>query len=133
MGEGQLIIKIALIAVLAIVGLLLVVPGRGARGQAIQRLSLLLALFLGVLAVIFPDATTSVANFLGIGRGVDLLFYASIVAAIGYVVTTTLRLRKADRDFTLLARKVALLEANLREGHDTLPEPPASEPIRPQH
>lgn len=126
MDTGQIVIKTALIAVLAAVGLLLVIPGRGARGQAIQRLTLLLALLLGALAVIFPDATTAVANMLGIGRGVDLLFYGAIVAAIGYVVTMTLRLRKADRDFTVLARKVALLEANLREGKDTLPEPPTA-------
>ena len=125
MDSEQIIIKGALIVVLALVALLLVVPGRGARGQAIQRLVLLLVLVLGVLAVIFPNATTSFANLLGIGRGVDLLFYAVIVAGIGYVVATTLRLRKADRDFTVLARKIALLEANLREGHDTLPEPPA--------
>lgn len=126
MDSGQIIVKGALIVVLAIVGVLLVVPGRGARGQALQRIALLLALFGGLLAVIFPDATTQLANLLGIGRGVDLLFYLVIVAGLGYVVATTLRLRKSDRDFTVLARKVALLEANLREGNDTLPEPPAA-------
>lgn len=124
MDSSQIIIKIVIIAVLAAVGILLVIPGRTARGQAIQRLVLLIAVVLGILSVIFPDATTTVANFLGIGRGVDLLLYGALVAGIGYVVTTTFRLRRVDRDMTILARKVALLEANLREGRDTLPHAP---------
>lgn len=127
MDGAQIVIKVVLIAVLAVVAVMIIVPGRGARGQALQRIALLIVLAAGVLAVIFPDATTAVANILGIGRGVDLLFYASIVAMIAYIVSTTVRLRKAYRDFTVLARKVALLEANVREGHDTLPEPPSTE------
>ena len=125
MDSSQIVIKAALIAVLAVVGILLIVPGRGARGQALQRLAILLALLLGIFAVVFPDVTQGAADLLGIGRGVDLVFYGCIVGGISYIVATTLRLRKADRDFTVLARKMALLEANLREGKDTLPEPPA--------
>lgn len=126
---GQIIVKAVLIAVLAVVAIVLVIPGKGARGQAIQRLALLLVLVLGALAVVFPEMTTRVANFLGIGRGVDLLFYASIVLFIGFALTVTGRIRRMDRELTVLARKIALLEANVREGHDTLDDPTLTGPI----
>lgn len=116
---GQIVVKTVLIAVLVIVALLIIVPGRGARGSAIQKLALLVAIVAGILSVVFPNVTTHVANFLGIGRGVDLLLYALVVLFIAYALRTTIRIRRMDRNITVLARKIALLEANVREGRDT--------------
>ena len=117
---GQIIIKTVLIAVCVVLAILVIVPGKGARGSAIQKLAMLVAIAGGIIAVAFPDFTTRVANFLGIGRGVDLLLYGLIVVFIGYAITSSVRVRRMDRDLTILARKIALLEANVREGHDTL-------------
>lgn len=113
---GQIVVKALLIGTLLIAAAALIIPGRGARGQAIQKLTVLLAVFVGVLAVLFPQVTTAVANLLGIGRGVDLVLYLLIVLFIGFVLTTTTRLRRVDRDLTLLARRLALLEAEDQAG-----------------
>lgn len=113
--DNQLIIKIALIAVLLIAAAVLILPGRGARGQAIRRLTVLLGIVLGIVAVAFPNLTQVVADWFGIGRGTDLLLYLLIVFFIAYVVSTSAHARKTDRTLTVLARKFALLEAELRK------------------
>lgn len=115
MDSNKIIIKIILITVFALVALAIVLPGRGARGQAIRNIAWLLGLSTGVLAVIFPQITSTVATWLGIGRGTDLVFYMAIVFFLGYAVTTSAQTRRMDRTITLLARKIALMEAELRE------------------
>lgn len=115
MGVDQTIIKTILIVVLAIIAITVVVPGRGARGQAMQRLALLSALTFGALAVIFPGLTQQLADFLGIGRGVDLVLYGALVVGIGFAVGISARARRAERMITVLARRVALAEAGITE------------------
>lgn len=113
--EQQLIIKIALIAVLVLAACVLILPGRGARGQAIRRLMVLLTITLGIVAVAFPNLTQVVADWFGVGRGTDLVLYLLIVVFIAYVVSSSAHSRKTDRTLTVLARKVALTEAELRK------------------
>lgn len=113
--DTQLPIKIVLIVVLAVAVAMIIFPGRGARGQAVQRLFWLLGLLVGVVAIIFPALTSVVASWLGIGRGTDLLLYLLIVFVIAFTVTNAVRNRKTDRTITVLARKIALMEAELRK------------------
>ncbi|MFD2674561.1 DUF2304 domain-containing protein [Gulosibacter bifidus] len=115
MDTQQIIIKSILIVVLAVAALVLIFPGRGARGQAIRRLAILLGLVVGIVAVIFPHLAQAAADFLGIGRGTDLLFYLCIIFFIAYVVSASSHARRTDRTLTVLARKLALLEAELRK------------------
>lgn len=116
--DNQLIIKIILIAVFAVAVVAIILPGRGARGQAIQRILWVLGLLVGIVAIVFPHFTTAVANWFGIGRGTDLLLYLLIVFFVAYVVAVSAHVRKIDRTLTVLARKTALMEAELRRaGH----------------
>ena len=118
MDNDQILIKILLIVVFVLAAIVIIIPGRGERGQAIRRLSWLLGLLVGIVAIVFPSLTTSVANWLGVGRGTDLVLYLLIVFFVAYLVTTSAHGRKTDRTVTVLARKVALLEAELRQtGH----------------
>lgn len=120
--DNQLIIKIALIAVLLLAVCVLILPGRGARGQAIRRLMVLMGALLGILAVAFPHLTQMVADWFGIGRGTDLLLYLLIVFFLAYVVSSSAHARKTDRTMTVLARKFALLEGELRKTDIIRPE-----------
>lgn len=115
MDTNQIIIKVLLIAVFAVAAIAIVFPGRGARGQAIRRIFWVLGLLVGIVAIAVPELTSAVANWFGIGRGTDLLLYLLIVFAVGYVVTVSAHSRKSDRTITVLARKVALMEAELRK------------------
>ena len=114
MDTNQLLIKAILIAAFAVAAIAIIIPGRGARGQAIRRIFWMLGLLIGIVAIAVPELTSAVANWLGIGRGTDLLLYLLIVFFIGFAVTTSAHARKTDRTVTVLARKVALMEAELR-------------------
>ncbi|RRJ86765.1 DUF2304 domain-containing protein [Gulosibacter macacae] len=115
MDTSQIIIKVVLIAAFAIAAIAIIFPGRGARGLAIRRIFWVLGLLGGIVAIAFPQLTSAVANWLGVGRGTDLLLYLLIVFFVAYVVTTSAHDRKTDRTITVLARKVALMEAELRK------------------
>lgn len=115
MFDAKLLVQIVLVVALVIATIVIVLPGRGARGQAIRKLFILGAGLVGVAFVVFPDWSTSVANLLGIGRGVDLILYGAVVIGIGFAITMNLRVHRAERSVTMLARRMAILEAERDE------------------
>ena len=68
-----------------------------------------------VLAVMFPDATTTVANWVGVGRGTDLLLYLLIVGSVFAVVMLTSRLMSIENTLTELVRQLAIMNAEKRD------------------
>jgi hypothetical protein len=104
---SQSILMVALI----LVGVYLLKAKRSASQQAIRRLVILAALFMGALAVLFPNYTTVVASLLGVGRGTDLLLYAFVVFALFYVVHQYRRQLWQEKTTTDLARALTLVRA----------------------
>ena len=51
-----------------------------------DRILVLSFLFSGLLAVLFPDHTSMIAEFLGVGRGSDLIMYFFFVAAVFFAI-----------------------------------------------
>jgi hypothetical protein len=109
--ENQLIIKILLIIGFAIFAAILLLPGNGARHLAVRRLTLLFVFSCAVAAVAFPALVNSLANFVGVGRGTDLILYALVVVYVGNSIAASRRHRQMERDVTALARALALLDA----------------------
>lgn len=80
------------------------------RSTAMDRL-LYLALAVGGVALILnPGWTNTLAMWLGVGRGADLMFYFFIVFCLFHFATTAATLRRMQRDLTTLAQRVALDE-----------------------
>lgn len=104
MGLFQLVMSVAIAAVLA---LLLVLVARGAvrRREGAAWGAVLLAAF---VAVVWPDSTSRLARFLGVGRGADLASYLTAVAMLVGFWMVYLRLRALRRDVTLLVRRLAI-------------------------
>ena len=100
-----------LMAALVLVGVYLLKAKRSASQQAIRRLVILAALFMGALAVLFPNYPSVVAGYLGIGRGTDLLLYAFVVFALFYVVHQYRRQLWQEKTITDLARALTLVRA----------------------
>jgi hypothetical protein len=111
MDNGQLAIKLLLIVFFAAFAVFLMLPGRGARHLAIRRLVMLAVLALIVVAVVFPALINSVAHFLGVGRGTDLLLYGMIVIFVGNSILMQRRHRMVERQITQLARELAIARA----------------------
>jgi hypothetical protein len=71
-------------------------------------LSLLLAAWFSIL---FPDYTTLVANLLGVGRGVDLIFYFFGLFTSFALILLYTHARTQSRQLTELIRYLAIRDA----------------------
>ncbi|MDP3724821.1 MAG: DUF2304 family protein [bacterium] len=65
---------------------------------------------LAFVAVLSPDSTTKVANFLGIGRGVDVVLYASIFLLFYLVFRLYVMMEGVRHEVSELVRQIALKE-----------------------
>jgi hypothetical protein len=61
-----------------------------------------------VVVVVLPGETTKLAQLLGVGRGVDLIVYASIVTLFYICFRTYIQLENMRHEITELVRKLAL-------------------------
>ena len=118
-----LIVGIAAAALLAVRFL----PGD--RSLALKRIFALLFAVAAILAIIFPQALTFIANFFGIGRGTDLLLYVFIIAALTFGVAVMRAKARSDSRVTELARAVALMEARLADGREPTGNPPQASQV----
>jgi hypothetical protein len=83
-----------------------------ARGQVGGRSGMAwLALWTAVaLAIAFPGTTVVVARALGISRGADLVFYCAILGMLVGFFLVYVRLRRIERNITVLVQQLALAD-----------------------
>jgi small membrane protein len=58
--------------------------------------------------IIFPDATSVLAHFLGIGRGADLIMYLSLLISSYLIFRLHLALARLEQAITVLVGAIAL-------------------------
>jgi small membrane protein len=90
-----------------------------------DRILVLGFLLAGLLAVLFPDYTSRIAEFLGVGRGSDLVMYFFFVAAIFFAILFYSKLSRIEQGQTELIRFLAISTARF-EGAGPEADPPAS-------
>lgn len=117
-GAGASIVtenRTSIIQVLLILGILSITAWlfakRGAKQLAIRRLLIIGFAMFAVATVLFPTILTRVAQFVGVGRGADLLLYATVVVLLGFLALQEARTKNAEKRTTYLARKIAISEA----------------------
>lgn len=110
-----MIIKLLLVAGLAAAAFLLLRGKRSPLGLLMRRSLALGAILLGILAVLFPGLVTEAANAVGVGRGTDLVLYVLCVTFLFVTIAQTLRITALNDRMVELARRQALLEAELHE------------------
>lgn len=101
---------------LSLVGSLVYVLGQKRLVRTI-RLSLYIVITSGLFFVWSPQHSTMIANALGVGRGVDLIYYIWIVLSLAVFVNIHLKLRENTLLVTQLARQIAIREAQ-SSGHE---------------
>lgn len=99
----------------------------GVRLQAGKRLAFVAFLMFTAYAVVRPNDVTWVAHKVGVGRGADLVLYATVVAFVFVVINFYLRTREMERRITELARAVALRDAEIVNQHK-VPVAPSARP-----
>ena len=118
-----MIIKILLIAAALGVAVLVLREKVPRQQEALRRAAGLLILLVGIVAVLWPDVTTTVANAVGVGRGTDLLLYLLVTVFAYGALTTTQRIHRLQHDITVLTREIALLQP-VRSGGGEVPSRP---------
>jgi hypothetical protein len=85
------------------------------QNRFLNRLFLLGAFLITVLFVLYPSLSTRIANWLGVGRGTDLIVYLSIVILIFVLLMMYSKIKKLEETVTTLLREKVLKESN--NGH----------------
>ena len=124
-----MIIKILLIS--AALGFAFVFLRENAPGQnqALRRAAGLVVAIAGIVAVLWPDLTTSVANSVGVARGTDLVLYALVTVFAYSALATAQRIHRLQDDITVLTRELALVQPVRSGGGEVLPRPEAGSAV----
>lgn len=81
-------------------------------------------LWLGVVTLFWsPEIASRLAEFFGIGRGVDLIVYLSVVAIFYLIYRLFIRFEKLEREITVLTREQALHVEESKEDKDSRRHP----------
>lgn len=81
---------------------------RSAQARAWVKVGYLVFVIAAVYAILRPDDTTVLANWLGVDRGSDLLGYALIIVFLFTTISTYMRFKDLELKYAQLARAVAL-------------------------
>ena len=82
------------------------------KNRLVIRLLMMVIFSSGLILTISPNISSKIANQLGIGRGVDLIFYISIVfGLLGFIVLYS-KYRKMEIMLTELIRKETIRTAS---------------------
>lgn len=104
---------IQVLLIVAVVALLVYLLRRrtNAKAKAWVKVGYVLFVIAAIYAILRPDDTTVLANWLGVDRGTDLLSYALVIAFVFTTMSTYLRFKELELRYARLARAVALQTA----------------------
>lgn len=88
----------------------------------IERILTLGILFSGIIFVLLPDLATSIANYFGIGRGADFIFYLFIFLTILWFISLSMRIKRTDQKITTIVRNIALSSPEFGNGEKEQPD-----------
>lgn len=97
---GQILLGIGLV--------LFIIYAFRIRKLVFDRIIFLFGAVAGLILVFLPELSTKIANWLGIGRGVDFIFYLFIIISLFYFVSVSAELRAMRKKVTELTRLYAL-------------------------
>ena len=108
-------IQVLLIAAVIALLVYLLRSRSNAKAKAWVKVGYVLFVIAAIYAILRPDDTTVLANWLGVRRGADLITYALIIAFTFTTMSTYLRFKELELKYARLARAVALEGARVPE------------------
>jgi hypothetical protein len=116
-----MIIKIILISGIVLIGLVALREKVSGSSLALRRLSGAGIIVVGTVLILWPDITTVLAEWVGVGRGTDLLFYGCILVFMFTTISQGQRLYRLEQRLVNLTRELAIMEAR-HDGSASVPE-----------
>src|SRR5438105_2914017 len=95
-------IKIILLVPLLAIGVLFVLQ---LRNQTFYRLTLIALVLVGIVFIINPELTNTLAHHLNVSRGADLLFYICIIAGVCVTIVFFSKIRNIEATQTAIIRE----------------------------
>jgi small membrane protein len=108
-------IQVLLIAAIVVLLVYLLRSRRNAQSKAWVKVGYVLFVVAAIYAVVRPDDTTVVANWLGVDRGADLIEYALVIAFLFTTLSAYMRFKDLELRYAQLARAIALEGARAPE------------------
>ncbi len=105
------VVQVLLIFAVLAFSLILLRDSGSDKRMAIRRILVLIFAVVAIVSIFLPDVLTRLANFVGIGRGTDLVLYGLVVTFLVYMATTHQRFKQTESMITRLARRIAIDEA----------------------
>lgn len=107
---------------LTVLGLLLFLRLR--RSPALARLSIIAGFLVAAVLIVAPDLANRLARGMGVGRGVDLVIYLSLLLMVLAFIQLYGRIRAHEERMTKLVRELAIKDVHgpevaRRESSDT--------------
>jgi small membrane protein len=62
----------------------------------------------GIMVIMFPDFSSEIAKLVGIGRGSDVIIYASIAILFYLIFRLFIKIEDISKEITKLSREIAL-------------------------
>ncbi|MEU0499230.1 DUF2304 domain-containing protein [Mycobacterium sp. NPDC006124] len=110
-------IQVLLIGAIVVLLVYLLSSRRSARSRAWVKMGYVVFVLAAVSAIVRPNDTTLVANWLGVDRGADLLEYALVIAFLFTAISTYLRFKDLELKHAQMVRAVALEGARVPDPH----------------
>ena len=101
--------QIAFILILFFIGRFLI----RRENKLISRILIVVLIFVGIISVIEPSFTSTIAQKVGIGRGTDLIFYLYIFASLLLFGFLRNKINDLNRTLTKLIREIAIMNAKM--------------------
>jgi small membrane protein len=114
-------IQILLIASIIVLLVYLLRSRRNAQSKAWVKIGYMLFVIAAIYAVVRPNDTTVLANWLGVDRGADLIEYALVIAFLFTTLSAYMRFKDLELRYAQLARAVALEGARAPEDAGSQP------------
>ena len=87
----------------------------GVRRKVSARLFVIVFFFAFIFSVIYPEQITKIANFFGVGRGSDFMFYNFIVFGLGMLALLYRKIVHLERRLVELNRQASINLAVLKQ------------------
>jgi small membrane protein len=101
-------IQVLLIAAVLSLLIFLLRSRASAQSRAWVKLGYLVFMLAAIYAVLRPNDTTVVANWVGVDRGTDLMVYALVIAFAFTTLSAYMRFKDLELRYARLARAIAL-------------------------
>ncbi len=81
------------------------------RRHMMAKLTMIVISLLGILFILFPSLSNKLAQYVGVGRGADLIIYLFMVFSFLYGIFIYAKLRKIQQDQTEIVKNIAIQQA----------------------